>query len=235
MLPRFRAFRPQVPLRHPPLRHLHRQRRRGEVDGRVNTLRASTRTVLLDQVVAYSLKNRLSAANKTCIRSPTRAPATCTEQQCCDGAVVRPLHAHLPTVQAGASCVHRLPSAASARFQEVWTSPAVVPRRPSGSPVILTNGTRIWQTRPVSRQSLRTSPPTPRTVLSITRVPKFPRLGEPTRAGPPRSDHCRTITASGPPLTDQRKSTWPPARDKAPYFTAFVASSCKTMAIGCTA
>jgi hypothetical protein len=43
-----------------------------------DTLRASTRTVLLLQAVASSSKNRLLVASEACAGSPTRAPVTVT-------------------------------------------------------------------------------------------------------------------------------------------------------------
>jgi hypothetical protein len=43
-----------------------------------DTLRAGTRTVLLDQAVASSSKNRLLVASEACAKSPTRAPVTAT-------------------------------------------------------------------------------------------------------------------------------------------------------------
>jgi len=43
-----------------------------------DTLRARTRTVLLDQAVAPSSKNQLLVASEACARSPTRASATVT-------------------------------------------------------------------------------------------------------------------------------------------------------------
>jgi hypothetical protein len=92
-------------------------------------------------------------------------------------------------------------------------------------------GMVISHARPSVRQSSRTSPPTwPRIIASITCVPKPLRVGGVTD-GPPASAHRSTTRPSA--ACDHSTRTLPFSTDRAPYFAALVASSCKATAMDC--